>query len=140
MEDQPNKIKTSNKTKRVKGLYAIACVVIFAAAVFAVTMITSNKNDQKNQIIKVAQVRITSSGFEPSTVVVDKGSRVVWVNADNKLHQVASNPYPKDNGLAGLKSEILNNNQTYQYTANKTGTFGYHDEMQPTVNGTLEVK
>src|SRR6185437_12050418 len=96
----------------------------------------SVQNHHKN----IAVVNITNKGFEPATVVVHQGTTITWSNSDVSLHQVASNPFPKDDSLPSLKSEILNNNQTYQFTADKTGSFSYHDELRPTLNGTIVVE
>lgn len=107
----------------------------------AVTFLTSSREDHKAaKNVPVAEVRITRQGFEPSTLVVKRGTKITWSNADSGLHQVASNQYPTDKDLPGLKSEILNNAQTYTYVANTTGSFGYHDQMKPTINGTLVIQ
>jgi plastocyanin len=99
-----------------------------------------NQKRHTAQAAKVAEVRITPKGFEPATLVVKRGTRIAWINTDSKLHQVVSNPYPKGGDLPDLKSEILNDGQTYTYTANKFGSFGYHDQMRPTFNGTITIQ
>ena len=139
MKDQTNTTQGSSKIKQTKRLYAVLALVIFVVLVVGVSKIVSN-NNKPTKAAPVAVVRITQSGFVPSTLSVKKGTHVVWTNSDMALHQVASNPFPKDNGLPALKSEILNNTQTYTYVANTAGSFGYHDQMQPTTNGTLVIR
>jgi plastocyanin len=138
MEEQIHKTKIEGSKNR-RLFMAASGLIIFVVAVVLVTVITHNNND-KNNIVKTAVVRITKDGFQPATLSVHKGTKVVWVSDDAGLHQVASNPFPKDNGLPGLNSEILNENQNYTYTADMAGTFGYHDQINPTINGTLTVK
>lgn len=138
MEEQTNTTRVALKTKKTKRLYATLAVVIFAALVVVVFKVTSSHIS--NKTTPVAVVHITRTGFQPATLYVKRGTRVIWTNSDSSLHQVASNPYPKDTGLPGLKSEILNNAQAYTYVANTAGSFGYHDQINPTVNGTLVVK
>ncbi len=137
MKDQPEKTKTSNREKPGVAIILLGFTVFFIA-IALVSLLTLHvaKNHQPT---RVAVVRITKTGFVPATLSVKQGTQVIWTNSDEGLHQVAPNPYPKDTGLPGLKSEILNNAQSYEYTANAIGTFGYHDQLTPTTNGTLVV-
>lgn len=137
MVEQPEKIKTYKKKPRV-GIVLLGFAILFSAmALVTVLTIGVVKNSQKN---RVAVVRITKTGFEPATLVVKQGTKITWTNGDKGLHQITSNPYPKGTDLPGLKSEILNDAQSYVYTANTVGTFGYHDQITPTINGTLVVQ
>ena len=139
MEEQLGKNKTLPRRKSRPLIVFFGFAVLFAAVALVTSLVTVHVVNN-NQNARIAVVRITKTGFEPATLSVKRGTKVVWTNADSGLHQVASNPYPRDNGLPGLKSQILNNNQTYEYTANKAGAFGYHDDRQPTLNGTLVVQ
>ena len=125
--------KFSNRNNiRLSGFLALFVAIVLVSLLALHTV----KNHQANRI---AVVRITKTGFIPATISVKQGTKVIWTNSDTNLHQVASNPYPKDTILPSLKSEILNNSQTYEYTANTSGTFGYHDQINPTINGTLVI-
>ena len=139
MEEQPGEMKNHRKTKKARISYAALAAVIFAISVTAISILTLHTANN-HKAARTALVRITKTGFEPATISVKKGTKVIWTNTDSGLHQVASNPYPKDTDLPGLKSEILNNTQAYEYTANTTGTFSYHDQLNPTINGTLVVQ
>lgn len=88
----------------------------------------------------VAQITITKDGFIPAALSVEKGTKIVWTNTDSVQHQIQANPHPTGDSLPGLKSKVLNSNQTYEYTADTTGSFNYHDHLNPTANGTLEVR
>ncbi|HEX7259907.1 MAG TPA: hypothetical protein VF272_03175 [Candidatus Saccharimonadia bacterium] len=89
--------------------------------------------------VKLAIVTITPTGFIPSTLSIATGTKVVWKNADANPHQLQSNPHPTGDSLPGLKSEILLNAQTYSYAFTKSGSFTYHDYLNPTTNGVIEV-
>lgn len=93
--------------------------------------------EEDGTFVKVAQVNITANGFEPATLLIQPGTKIVWTNSDDELHQVSANPHPTGDELPGLKSEILNEGQTYEFTADQNGEFGYHDYQNPTKNGTL---
>lgn len=85
-------------------------------------------------------VQITASGFTPNTVVVKKGAQIIWKNVDSAPHVVASNPFPADSSVLGLHSQTILPNGSYTYTPTKTGTINYHDNIQPTHNGIIEVQ
>lgn len=140
MEEQSKTPSTSNSAKKTKRIYALLAVIVVIALGIVIFKATSSDKGDTAKTTSVAVVHITKSGFEPATISVAPGTKVIWINTDDSLHQVASNPYPKDDGLRGLKSEILNKAQSYEYTAQETGTFGYHDDQHPTINGTLIVQ
>ncbi len=144
MEDQPNTKKSSRRLRNIKNTqrwYAGLAVLLFVVAVAAVFKFTSSDTPPKvSAAAPIAVVNITKDGFEPSVISVKQGTKVVWTNTDDALHQIVANPYPVGTDLPGLKSEILNGAQTYTYVANSAGTFGYHDQLIPTKNGTLVVQ
>ena len=134
------KNQNSFRGKRlVKLIVPVAIIIIIITIGLFVYSNKSQDNSVSQQPQPIALVHITKKGFEPATLSVKPGTLIIWTNQDEKPHQVASNPYPKDDGLPGLKSELLNNNPTYQFKTDKTGTFGYHDELNPTINGSLVV-
>ncbi|OGB84967.1 hypothetical protein A2994_01565 [candidate division Kazan bacterium RIFCSPLOWO2_01_FULL_48_13] len=88
-----------------------------------------------------AFVDITEKGFSPQTILISKGETIQWVNKDSVAHQPASNPHPVHNGLAGFDAgKSLGMGETYQFTFEKEGTFGYHDHRAPTTNASVVVK
>jgi plastocyanin len=137
MEAHPGTPTSSQDVKNKKRIYAALAAFVFVVLVVGIFELTATHNPKATRI---ATVRITAAGFQPATLTVKQGTKVVWANDDSALHQVASNPFPSDTGLAGLKSAILNNDQSYTYVATAKGTFGYHDQLRPTINGTLVVK
>lgn len=139
MEEPQHKTETARTTKPQRK--ALLSFIIFVVAIVAVTVISGViVRNNKAKPAPLASVRITATGFEPATLSVKKGTKVTWVNTDDTLRQIVANPFPKGGDLPSLKSEILNDNQTYTYTANTVGSFGYHDQQHPTVNGTIIVK
>jgi plastocyanin len=138
MEEQLEKTKKTPRRKS-RPLIVIAGFVVLFGAIAAVTALTIHIA-REPQPPRVAVVNMTKTSFEPATLSVKRGTKVIWTNTDSGLHQVASNPFPKDDGLPGLKSPILRQNQTYEYIANTAGSFGYHDDKKPTINGTLVVE
>ena len=78
-------------------------------------------------------VSIFSSGFSPKSVTITEGDTVTWVNRDTVNHQVLA-----DRGQ--FVSPILKPRQTYSFTFNAAGTYGYKDELHPKLKGSVVVK
>ena len=89
-----------------------------------------------------AQVVITKDGFSPETITVRRGTQVTWTNEDRNPHQIASDPHPAHKNLPGFDSpEPLLLKESYSYTFEKTGTFTYHDHLNPLkLKGTVIVE
>ena len=139
---ESHKAKTTAPKKKTRLPSVLVSLFIFVIAVAIATSFSGvfDKSKSVKTPAPIASVRITKDGFQPATLSVKQGTKIIWTNADGTMHQVAANPYPKGTDLTSLKSEILNNDQTYTYTADTVGSFGYHDQLAPTINGTLIVK
>jgi len=134
-------IRKITKNKR----YAIVLLVLVVASAAALYGVSRDASSPDTGLPlntgPTATVQITADGFEPATLSVAPGTTVTWVNADDAPHQVASNPHPEHTDLSGLdSSQPIAAEQSYSFTFNETGTFGYHDHLQPTTNGMITVK
>jgi plastocyanin len=134
------------KIKEIKSLFKeypalkYIYIALLTLGIVLLTIFFFLVSTDKNQVIRVAEVQINGEGFMPADLIVKRGTRVVWVNNTDGLHQVISNPHASHDDLSDFKSEILNNGQTYEYTFEESGTFNYHDEVRPTTNGTIKVE
>lgn len=124
---------STNKSR----LIAIACVLLLVAVV-AVALVAkyTTKPTTKPQgtaiILPAAQVGIQATGFTPATIKIKKGQAVTWINQDTKPHQIESDPYPTAAALPGFKAEVPSQKgESYGYTFDKSGTFTYHDRLDP---------
>ena len=89
----------------------------------------------------IAVIEITSSGFVPSTVSVAPNTDVVWVNEDVMPHLPAADPYPSHSSLPNLVApRALGQKETYRFLFTKAQTVHYHDDIDPTETGTIEVR
>ncbi len=89
-----------------------------------------------------AVVSISASGFMPDTVKIKQGQTVEWRNENDEPRQIASDPFPTEDGLKGFRQETsMTKGQVYKYTFNKKGTFTYHDHANPLkLKGTVIVE
>jgi len=133
-QNQPVPIVTPQPTqpkRRQPGrwLSVLAVLVIVGAGL---TYWLVRNNTEGVAAAPSAVVEITASGFVPATITLQKGQDITWVNKDTAPHQVASDPYPADNGLAALNSgEPLAQGESYTTSFQQSGTYTYHDELHP---------
>jgi plastocyanin len=78
-------------------------------------------------------VRITAKGFDPASVSIQNGDRVVWKNTDTTSHQVVA-----DDG--SFKSGVLKPGEAYAHLFPSAGTFAYHGGINTSFRGTVNVK
>jgi plastocyanin len=128
----------------VKVFVAMAIVALIAAVVFAVyNHFNPPKSHQSSTLPGsgiVASVKVTGKDFLPGTLTIKRGTVVEWTSVDGSTtHIIAANPYPSHKELPGLVSPQLGQGAKYHYTFTKAGTYHYHDDLKPTVNGTIIV-
>lgn len=112
-----------------RTLIIIAGAAVLVVAALIVFMLTRPRAEVPGS---VATVEITETGFSPAVIKIKKGERVVWVNKDPKMHQVAADPHPTSESLPSLKSEEpLLQDEVYSAVFEKSGTFTYHDYLDP---------
>lgn len=83
------------------------------------------------------EVDLTDQGFSPATVTIKKGQAVHFVNKSSNQMWIASNPHPVHTDYPGF--DELQAADTYDFTFNNAGTWGYHDHLSPTTKGTVVV-
>lgn len=96
------------------------------------------------------EVDLTDQGFSPSTITIKSGQTVHFVNKQSLQSSpgaaglkssgqmwVASNPHPTHTDYPGF--DQLQSADTYDFTFIRTGTFGYHNHLNPAIGGTINV-
>lgn len=78
-------------------------------------------------------VEITSSGFNPIELNVPSGQPVMWVNTDDRVHDVISS-------TGKVNSGDMSPGDTYSFTFNGIETHGYYCSKHAGETGTIHVK
>ena len=140
-------ITNNNQSQPSKNLAYLLLVVLIILIIGVIWVIASNKSKpttvtiSKTVQLKPAVVSLTSNGFVPKTLSNKLNQSVIWTNNSSAIHLVATDPYPVDNGIKGFKSGNLNPNDTYSFVFSKTGTYTYHDDLNPyNFKGVIVVK
>ncbi len=146
-----------NKNNKILVLVSVAVVVILVIAVAATLLLgnnanTNGQNSAKNtnqeaqkqavqQIINTTKnISLTSSGFNPQTVTINAGQRVVWQNISGTQGTVNSDNFPNNSLWPFLNLGLFANGSSVGVTFDKPGTYTYHNQLNPSEKGTVIVK
>ena len=80
-----------------------------------------------------AVVNITDNGFEPATVTVLAGTKVIWTNEGKLSHDVTPD-------AGGPSSGTIKPGVTATHMFPQQGTFHYHDRLHPQLKGVVVVQ
>lgn len=127
----------------------ISAILIIASGAY----LLSNKNNQSEDI-KVATgtsqntddqsgsptITFEGSAFSPETLTVKAGDTVTVRNDSSRSIQFESDPHPAHTDNTELNASIIRAGESKSFVPTRTGTFGYHDHLNPNATGTLIVK
>lgn len=91
----------------------------------------------------------TDAGFLPKTLTVKKGVTVSFKNQSSHKMRVASDPHPKHDAYptkgscGGSTFDIctaISPSQAWSFTFEIAGTWGYHNDVNPSEGGTIIVQ
>ena len=80
-----------------------------------------------------ADVGMIRLKFDPDSITVKTGTKVVWTAKENVPHNVVANEG------ADFKSDVFGEGKTYEWTAEKAGTVKYECTLHPGMDGTITV-
>jgi plastocyanin len=80
-----------------------------------------------------ASIEVKDFMFMPTTLTVNAGAEVSWVNKDDEPHTVVS-----DAGL--FRSGALDTNESFSFKFDKPGTYHFTCSIHPRMVGTIIVK
>jgi plastocyanin len=125
----------------VIGLLMLVLVLALALTNHKTTN-TTNQAANNTQAAQTATMDINDTAFTPATLQVAAGTTVTWTNLGTKPHQVAADPYPKDDSITGFNSkDTLLPKDSLSFTFTTPGTYHLHDELNPlAIQGTVVVR
>lgn len=78
--------------------------------------------------------------YMPGSITIKTGDKVGWINTDEEVHTVTSGFENNTDKGKQFDSGLLNNNQTFEHTFDKAGTYNYFCTVHPTMTGVVNVK
>ena len=124
---------TSSRSERwIPRHHKVITVTVVLIALVVATIIVLKPSHTGSGILDQAKVDISTTNFSPATLLIKPGTTVTWVNNDQAPHQVAADPFPKDNSIQGFDNGVvMQSHDTYSFTFGQKGTYTYHDERNP---------
>lgn len=80
------------------------------------------------------KIEIKDFMFNPPTITVKSGEKIIWINRDEEPHTVVSV------GKKFQKSSALDTDQEFSITAGAPGTYNYFCSVHPKMTGTIVVE
>lgn len=100
----------------------------------------ADKKDSGTDKKAAATITYSDSGFSPSTVTVKSGDTVAIKNTSSSDMQFDSDPHPVHTDDEELNAGPVTPGQTVTFTVTATGTYGYHNHLNPSDTGTIVIK
>lgn len=94
------------------------------------------KSEEEADII----IRRVDGGYEPNTVTITKGQKVLWINESSEFHWPASNIHPTHTlypEFDALKPIALH--ESWAFTFTKVGQWHFHDHLRANKTGLIIV-
>jgi plastocyanin len=127
----------------VSGIFLIILIAGFVLWQTDHQRIQSQKTSQtmkaQKPLPKEVTVTLNKDGFSPNEVTIKVGSAIRWKNVSGAKQTVNSDNYPTNQLHKELNFGFFTNNSTVVYIFKKPGTYGYHNQLQPTQKGKIVV-
>ncbi|OGH15046.1 MAG: hypothetical protein A2860_01415 [Candidatus Levybacteria bacterium RIFCSPHIGHO2_01_FULL_37_33] len=88
----------------------------------------------------IANVTFGSSGFDPKTITIKTGTRVIWLNKSGGGATVNSAVHPTHQVYPPLNLGEFPDGSSVQLVFDKLGTYKYHNHLNPSQTGTVVVE
>ena len=87
----------------------------------------------QSEDIQMANVVISNDAFYPSSLIISKGTTVVWTNEDSTEHTI-------DSDVGHVDSDEMPKGGTYSVIFNRSGTYTYHSGAHLSMKGKIIVQ
>ena len=91
------------------------------------------REQRKRMVLRPNEIGIDNFNFTPSTLTVEAGTKVTWINADDVPHLVVNVQH------AFKQSPVLDTDQRFTATLSKPGTYDYFCALHPKMVGKVIV-
>jgi len=124
----------------------IIIIIIISLSTFDYS--SEENNDELELIVKgdvVMPSKVSRPGCEemnrcyiPSTITIESGKQITWLNEDSAFHSVTSGYYNMPSGL--FDSGYLDPSESFTFTFDEPGTYDYFCTLHPWMNGQVIVE
>jgi len=129
--------------QRKIAIIVVALLVIGAGAYFLIkqnsTTPASTSPAADTQAV-AATIEYSDNGFSPQTVTVKSGQSIAIKNDSSSDVQFDSDPHPVHTTNKELNVETVAPGEVKTFTVTKTGSYGYHNHLNPSQQGKIIVE
>ena len=84
-------------------------------------------------------ITFDGSHFSPATLIVKSGTTVTIKNTSSNDLRMNSNPHPIHTDDADLNVGLVAAGQSKTFIVTKLGSFGFHDHLDPSIQGRITI-
>jgi plastocyanin len=143
IENNLSSTKYVSYIKYIVVAFIISVITFFVTSLFLGTVAIPQwdgftQSDSSNG--EIVSIVLTESGYEPSNIVIKKGTTVEFTTTTGRQHWPASslhpthNEYPEFDPLVPVEAD-----ESWSFTFDETGTWSYHDHLRSYFTGKIEV-
>lgn len=88
-------------------------------------------SSNQSSMVQPNAVTIKNFTFNPETLTVKQGTKVIWTNQDSAIHTIKSDTF---------NSPDLSQGNTFEFTFTTKGSFDYRCGIHPSMKGRVIVK
>lgn len=128
-------------------IFILLGVILFTGLFFLFKLNTQQENST------TATILMKQGKFEPQTITVQKGTKVVFKNEDTRPRWPASDIHPRHTRYPGSSIEKCGTaeqknifdacgiapRKDYSFVFNEVGNWNYHDHLKPSIFGEIKV-
>lgn len=134
-----------------KFLLIIAAIVVLLVGFFLFSNKTKNNQVNENPTtqkqsptpvkpVEGRDVSVTSKGFEPQTITIKTGQRIVWINKSGANVTVNSDAHPTHLLWPFLNLGQFADGSSVSVVFEKVGKYTYHNHLNVSQTGTVTVE
>ena len=150
-QDNQETVQPQKKSGLTKTISTVVVLVILAFIIFKInstkstpnptTQTTTTNTTAATSTGKTVQVKLTDAGYNPKSISIHAGDTVTFTNNSQGRMWTASDPHPQHTDYPGFDEKTAGiSGATYSFMFTKTGSWGYHNHLNPSQRGTVVVK
>lgn len=101
---------------------------------------TNTTTTDTNAAQSANTISYNGSAFSPSSITVKAGTTLTIKNNSSDALQFESDPHPVHTDNTELNVDLVNPSESKTFTVTKTGTWGYHNHLNPSQKGSIIVQ
>jgi plastocyanin len=125
--------KAHDEPRHARSLWIGMALIFVGLMAIASALAAATPDPAPSPAASPVVVSIKDFAFSPQSVTVRAGSTVTWKNLDDEPHTVRG-------ADAQIRSDALDQDETYSVTFDKPGTYKYGCSIHPKMSGTVIVQ